>query len=703
MSLLDNELFLKLFLPIVSPILGALIASMLKILPKLFVLIFRKNYRHKRKELCEKSTYYRLFYKYFKKRRVKFRYYPFSISETNKLKSKTNYIIIGDGGVGKSSYLINDFNKTSPITYNKIFYSSEDIINFNPEDAENNIKNNRKTIIYLDGLDELSGIDENQTKENISKIAKIISIYKKKSSAFFIKISCRENFYKRYIMEILNHYTINALTIKLERQKCDFMSFLLKNLKKDLKSQYKKELQQIKINKEHFNSDLPIFNIFYVYKKLILNIDDEKITDLYNYYDSFINAYYLTTPSYSPSSPRDIDEMAEVVFEHYRNGGRILVQDLHKFNNLSDFVYKDTNGSATFIHHSFFEYFLAKYIINLLKNANSLDYNRLFNYFNKESNNDLNDIIRDGINNIELSQRQKICANLFKCYEVTLSDVLKRKLKKNYNNIQKIIHKYADTAIADFDKSQIANYHELIAKKEICLRFSRITGLQHNFLKAQLDFLKFIYYNDEATINKIDRNDIENVKDYFKAILQRWSAIGASWLANEIGGDEIEINYIEKMLANPGDKNPYDFANRSNTLLYYGDVKYGDIFTFVDINKNIDWNIAGEKRLGRLKHLVNLNILTTTPTTSNEITAIKDYRFRAFDLATIYTFLLSRLNTVHDFAEKYKKYYDVIKDLQLQYVVPIKASKERQQLILRRNKLMIKIQKCIINLFENHV
>ena len=96
---------------------------------------------------------------------------------------------------------------------------------------------------------------------------------------------------------------------------------------------------------------------------------------------------------------------------------------------------------------------------------------------------------------------------------------------------------------------------------------------------------------------------------------------------------------------------------------------------------------------------MNLNILNVVPTTKEEKAAIKDYRFRAFDLATIYTFLLSRKNETQDFEEKYANYYNVIKDLKLQYNLPENANEDRKKLIARRINLMLDIQSRVKSLF----
>lgn len=689
------DVFLKVFVGVVSTLMVGLILWLLKRLNKVSILPFRKDYKQKRAELCEQSAYYRLFSPYFKKKDINYHYYALASKEIDSLKLKDNYAIIGDGGLGKSSYLINDFYKINPITYHKIFLNSADIINF--DSANINCEKLGKVILYLDGLDEVS--------DNVNKIKEIIQFYKQNARSFVIKISCRGNFFYRYIKTLLNDVGINNITIvTIKKEGCDFMNFLLKNLKRDLKPEYAKGLKDLVFDKKDFNSEMPLFNIFYVYKKLILGIDDDSFTDLYSYYNSFITEYYHKEYENMPVSASDLDGLATIIFKHYHNGTRISKKDLEKYNVLKALIYKTTSDSVTFIHQSFFEYFLAKYIINLFKETSALNYSKLFEYFNQESENDLSDIIRDGINNMPVEDKQKICANLFKCYEITLSNDLNNKLLNTHKNISTIIEKYGGKGDTNFDTKTIPDYHDIMAKKEIILRFSRITGLPHDFLKAQLDYLKFIYYNDTAIINEDINEDINkkiaDVKCYFRVILKRWSAIGASWLASELGGDEIEIDYIEKMLKEPGDNNYYDFANRSNTLLYYGDIKSCNILTFADTNTRSDWSNAGEKRLKRLQHALDSNILKNTPVSADEKSAIKYYRFRAFDLATIYTFLLSRKKQYKDFTDRYKKYYDTINALELQYASPDNADEERKSMISRRNELMQRIQTNIKTLFE---
>ena len=73
-------------------------------------------------------------------------------------------------------------------------------------------------------------------------------------------------------------------------------------------------------------------------------------------------------------------------------------------------------------------------------------------------------------------------------------------------------------------------------------------------------------------------------------------------------------------------------ANRSHTLVYYSDVPDSNLDTFRDRHAENSWSFARAKRMERLAFPL--------PDSISDMTAKekKKFYFRAFDIATIYTF-----------------------------------------------------------------
>lgn len=135
------------------------------------------------------------------------------------------------------------------------------------------------------------------------------------------------------------------------------------------------------------------------------------------------------------------------------------------------------------------------------------------------------------------------------------------------------------------------------------------------------EFLRRTYQEDDLTQYQ-DRHYTE----YQSTILKRCCAISASL----IGDEETETDYIRKMIPGwEGYVPSYDLVNRSHTLIYYHDVARGDIFDYQDCDPAVAWSNAREHRIRRLRR----------PPDGPDG---KYTHFRAFDLATIYTFLVDR-------------------------------------------------------------
>lgn len=164
---------------------------------------------------------------------------------------------------------------------------------------------------------------------------------------------------------------------------------------------------------------------------------------------------------------------------------------------------------------------------------------------------------------------------------------------------------------------------------------------------------------------------------YELAILKRQCAVSASFLC----GKDIELDYVNKML--PGtrqyDQN-YDLVNRSHTLIYYGDVLHTDLLSFTDDGKT-EWDCARKKRISRLKKRPKRYTLED-----------KVSCFRLFDLATIYTFLISRKGE----SILTKEEEQVIKRAVIKDIQDMPADREELMLWLQKQILkMVKTQRVV--------
>ena len=121
-----------------------------------------------------------------------------------------------------------------------------------------------------------------------------------------------------------------------------------------------------------------------------------------------------------------------------------------------------------------------------------------------------------------------------------------------------------------------------------------------------IDFLYFVYNYDENV-------NIKENTAYYATVLKRCCAISCSFL----GSEQIELDYIMKMLPfNKFGENAnyipdYDLANRSHTLLFYGDITKTNIFDFKDDATNNPYSLAFSKRIERLRFELpeNLNFM----------------------------------------------------------------------------------------------
>ena len=268
-----------------------------------------------------------------------------------------------------------------------------------------------------------------------------------------------------------------------------------------------------------------------------------------------------------------------------------------------------------FLHHTYSEFFVAYHYLAVIRNCNLQDIGDAVEVLSYLYNNTHADLITQGFSLYEDSNNT--IRWLTYIYSFTLPKNLSQELRaiKEYALLD-ALPEYTALQANQRYISDLSQKQYLRIKYEITFRVGRFRT------KYALPFLSFVYFCDKTVLyGKIQ------FSPYELAILKRQCAVSASFLC----GKDIELDYVSRMF--PGtrqyDQN-YDLVNRSHTLIYYGDVLHTDLLSFTDDGK-AEWDCARKKRISRLKKQPKRYTLED-----------KVSCFRLFDLATIYTFLISR-------------------------------------------------------------
>ena len=164
-------------------------------------------------------------------------------------------------------------------------------------------------------------------------------------------------------------------------------------------------------------------------------------------------------------------------------------------------------------------------------------------------------------------------------------------------------------------------------------------------------------------------------------MLKRWIAISGSLLHTK-DGEEIELDYIKQMICYPyGTNNIADEVNRSQTLIFYGDVRGVSVLDYKDDNQETKCTISVKKRINRLLNLNNKDSFSLLSKKMNPRESdLKYYCFRAFDLASIYCLLRYHGGSNKLFIDELKK---IKKNLKVQdiRVVFKDANPERERIM----------------------
>lgn len=575
-----------------------------------------------------------------------------------------SYLLTGEAGAGKSSILKMDFllHRNLQFVLGKsigyIFLDGEkirsyicdkDLFKSDLTTIEN--AKYRKIILFIDGVDEIGVSNVENFKTLIESLAQCSKINK-------IKISCRTNFARKYLKpegilsKIKTEYNIHQWNSKK----------LIKLSKKILKKRFDNQkhdelLNEIKKHVKLWSSaiDSPLLMKMYIY--ILLYGNSQATIDFNNKYElycSFVSqvvfVYSHQTSQKIPTQQyinEQLEKMASIVFDaHQQNTKHILYDEC-----FAPILKSPQNPETTFVHETFFEFFVAYNYSHQIEQEN-VNYKTLLTLSQNYTNN-FADFISDALKTQTCEDKVKIIDKLCEIYYYTFSISVQKEFRKIHPQL--VLIDKSDLYLTHLKKLNDNEFFSL--KYEILFRLGRL-GISNNKIAS---FLNFVYNNDENT---------KHSGTYFTIVLKRCCAISSSFIENE----EIEIDYIRKML--PFFESyieDYDLVNRSHTLVFYGDVLYNNIYDFKDINPAISYKKAFNKRLHRLS--------TDLPNQINLMDSAekKKYLFRLFDLATIYTFIKNRRIPLTD--DDFK----IIKDCCVNFTG---SSVERTELM---NKIKLKI------------
>lgn len=538
---------------------------------------------------------------------------------------KNSFVITGEAGCGKSSVLKEKFRKDVKQyrKYRKNFAVFFDAAELHKEilisDSFLNLIKDAslpRITVYLDGIDE--------TIDNLKKFTDLLDKLNNinlKTKKLTVRISCRPDFLN-IIMEPLNSYNFAFYEIKTwDSDKLKAFSLkILKSIKSYIEESYNDIV-------DYFKSEvnwLLLGNSPLMCKMLIsikiANEEYELSNNKFEFYSSFIQSLlklHYQKNNIAHDIEKDINNLAKRTFDSYYSGNVHSITCDKEFQAF-DVILKKHSTDNVFKHETFYEYFVAQNFINYV-----FDFSNGFEkVLSCEYTNNIADFITDAL---FLEDTMKCIKNFVNIYSCTFSTNVYSLFKKQFSSLQDInIYNQTKQKIKSLSINQFFKL-----KYTIIFRLGRL-GTNNDKI---IDFLEFVYFEDENICNsKSDDFD----EKYNLIVLRRCCAISSSFL----GGENIELDYISHMLPYDDEKYilDYDLVNRSHTLVYYGDVitQENDVINFKD-DGSYSCKKSCAKRLKRLGKLMDNKKLSEMSFAEKRL-----FYFRVFDIATIYTFLVSR-------------------------------------------------------------
>lgn len=347
----------------------------------------------------------------------------FFLKRVFKIKENDNrfYLILGDSGMGKSTFMLNLFSRYNSFLNIKLNKEKIKLLplgeNFKViKDKILEMENPKKTILLLDGFDEIPLIEDETIK---GKFDEIIDLVKEFSTVI---ITCRTHFFsseKEEPFELkIKKYNTNGNGFHIVK-KIYISPFDEKDIRKYVNKTFRfyeiyKKQKAFKIIEG--TNDLMVRPMLLSYIKDIIDADKQNLSTGFDIYEALIvNWLKRESNKYEQDKRRDFQlnlvyftyEVTKYIYENYeKNGIYIPLEIAHKISsdfkiNLNDIEIKSRSllnrnslGNYKFSHKSIYEFFLAylAYVDRKFDSeAYTLDYN-LENY--DQSKKFIEDIIK---------------------------------------------------------------------------------------------------------------------------------------------------------------------------------------------------------------------------------------------------------------------------------------------------------------------
>lgn len=608
-----------------------------------------------------------------------------------------NYLVTGSAGDGKSTLLQKDFICSYKLNKKKctLFFNVHNLTEIFQNGIESNLKSIFQDIKFKQIYLFIAGIDEIGEK-NLDNLSQLITIVRKYCHTLCIKASSRSDFANKYgLKTVLEKNSRQKNISDIEFKEWDKVILLKiaddvikKTSRNNIIDKNKAQTIRKKIAKNIEDSLGGIIKnplllrlyLFIIIKEENFNLDqipNDGVVKEYDLFNYFIDAFLREI-----KNCLDKVDIATHAFYAYYQKTKIISDTTNLLEKIPLFK-PVANNAVSFVHERFYEFFVAFYYKNaLITLTNDIItekcFNECFNVLSNEYSKAYAAFITDAIRLEKETTRDTISDKLMYLYQYTL-------LPDNYDKYVRLSG--LKETLDDTLKENIINRQAceiLFIKDEIVFRLARLQTSQTQNKKI-IKVLDFIYKNDDY-IQGIE----ESQKNYWTAIYKRSCAISSSLL----GGVDIECDYVKHILSFPPYntyyKPEYDLVNRSHTLIYYGDERQCELLQFKDRPIHM-WNNAKEARLKRLRQnpATIISSKDFSSFDSNQRKLLKAYRFRLFDLATLYCFLNTRKS-------KIKEYSDVCEVVK-RCIVEFEVSSDGEN---QRCNMMKNIKHAILQMFE---